>query len=273
MLYASQCARLPRRPGPPLDPSGFALPLNAAFHHDPTASDLPPLRTSIQLPLVHLKVPFPSQFTVLHQYLYLPDPARLLSTLLALPPPIVLPGQSASKPPAERLATLPIQTIVERLKNIHKMWSNVVHLGIKEEMLWKAMDRAWSVVIDACRARTRATQMQQRPRSHALPHYQQYPQQQVFHDVDQRSQQDGFILSSQPVESMIDPTLVGITHVPSGFWRIPAHLVHGDIGSAGEYITGLPVPPLPNHPKSAGIRSTGHVMGLPSHDEETGLAY
>lgn len=266
LLYASHCARLKGRPGPPLDQSGFALPLNAAYHHDPTASDLPPLRVTTQLPLVHLKVPFPNQFIVLHQYLYLQDPARLLSTLLALPPPVVLPGQSGPKSPTARLASLPLQAIVERLKNIHKLWSNVVHLGIKDEMLWRAMERAWSVVIDACQARASTGEGHQR-------HCQQAQQPPPPHDSrsgESRSMQYHGI-SSQVNGSLIDPSLVGLSHAGPHLWRIPMSMMHAE--SAAGYVQGLPEFPLPNHPRSAGIKSTGHVMGLPSHTEQAGLTY
>jgi hypothetical protein len=165
-----------------------------------------------------------------------------LSTLLALPPPIVLPGQTAFKSPAERLAALPIGAIVERLRNIHKMWSNVVHLGIKDEMLWKAMERAWSVAIEASQARAKSTQVQQQ-------HQQQ--QQQARQNFTVQNNQIGLNFpSSQTLEAF-----------PSGqMW--PVQLVHGEHRPD----------PLPNHPKSAGISSTGHVMGLPSHDEGTTLA-
>jgi hypothetical protein len=134
--------------------------------------------------------------------------------------------------PLERMSTLPLPSIVERLKTLHKVWSNVVALGIKDEMLWRAMERAWSVSIQATQSRAKQTQPKR--------------QEQAFMTV-----------------PMMNPLMAFGGGSMLTFWRVPSQ---GDFAQQ-LHMSGLPVPPLPNHPKSAGIQSTGHVMGLPSFEQ------
>jgi len=234
LVYAANCAHVDGRPGPALDESGFPLPPTSILQQESqaTSGQQGTLRAGIKIPMLHVAVPFPDQFMIIHEYLYLRDPARLLWSLLALPPPITLPGRSAPMTPLERMSTLPLQSIVERLKNLHKMWSNVVALGIKDEMLWRAMERAWGVSIQATQSRAKQTQPK-RPEQNFMT-----------------------------VPMMNPPMSFGGGSMPN-FWRVPSQ---ADFAPQ-HLMSGLPVPPLPNHPRSAGIQSTGHVMGLPSLDQ------
>ena len=229
LVYAANCAHIRARPGPALDESGFPFPMTSILqqHSAEDAGQQTALRPGIKIPMLHVAVPFPDHFMIIHQYLYVRDPARLLWSLLALPPPITLPGQTTAMTPLERMSTLPLHIIVERLKNLHKVWSNIVALGIKDEMLWRAMERAWSVAIQATQNRAKQTQP--------------------------KRAEEAFMM----VPMMNPPMPFGVGPM-AGFWRNPSQ---GDFVQQ-HHMSGLPVPPLPNHPRSAGIQSTGHVMGL-----------
>jgi hypothetical protein len=106
-----------------------------------------PLARIVDLPMVHVTVPHPSGMNLIHGWLYNPSPPVLLATLLDLPrPEIAVP---VMPPVSERLADLPVPAILERMQKIHKLWSNVVALGISDPVLWKVMDRAWDTLVAA----------------------------------------------------------------------------------------------------------------------------
>lgn len=101
----------------------------------------------VDLPMVHVTVPHPSGMNLVHGWLYNPSPPILLATLLDLPRPE---GAVPVMPPvSKRLAALPVPAILERMQKIHKLWSNVVALGISDPVLWKVMDRAWDTLVAA----------------------------------------------------------------------------------------------------------------------------
>ncbi|KAJ9121146.1 hypothetical protein QFC24_004820 [Naganishia onofrii] len=110
----------------------------------------------IDLPLVHVTVPFPSLMAPLHGWLYNPSPPILLASLLDLPRDTAAPPDKAedqtskSRPPAvQRLAALSLHSLFSRMQKIHKLWSNTVALGISDHMLWRVMDRAWDCFVSA----------------------------------------------------------------------------------------------------------------------------
>lgn len=202
----------------------------------PTHDTEPLLSAVMDLPMLHIAVPYPSTFSLLHHYLYAPDPARLLYALLDLPPHIDLadtgrssktatPSPLPAKTPVERMASLPVTAIFSRLQTIHKLWSNVVCLGIDNELLWKAMERAWSVTVQGMQAQRRAA-------SKMLHHH--------HHHHDHSSERPSSDGPMRPAWSTPEPR----QHVQR----------NGPTTSV--------IPPLPCHPSSAGLQSTGHVMGL-----------
>lgn len=105
----------------------------------------PQLSRMVNLPMVHVTVPHPSGMALVHGWLYNPSPPMLLATLLDLPRPA---GSTRTIPPVSaRLAALPVHALLERMQKIHKLWSNVVALGISDPVLWKVMDRAWDTLV------------------------------------------------------------------------------------------------------------------------------
>jgi hypothetical protein len=119
-----------------------------------------PLQQTIDLPIVHLALPYPSLLPIVQNWLYNPQPAHLLAYLLDLPsedrsrasstetarPPSSTPIR-ADKSAVQRLGELSVLELVERLKRIHALWNDVVALGMGDEKLWKVMEKAWDVVI------------------------------------------------------------------------------------------------------------------------------
>ncbi|KAJ9105273.1 hypothetical protein QFC21_001640 [Naganishia friedmannii] len=110
----------------------------------------------IDLPLVHVTVPFPSLMAPLHGWLYNPSPPILLASLLDLPRDTAATQDDAAdrtsksqSPAVQRLAALPVHSLFVRMQKIHKLWSNTVALGLSDQMLWRVMDRAWDCFVSA----------------------------------------------------------------------------------------------------------------------------
>lgn len=118
---------------------------------DRTQNFAPPLVQVVDLPMVHVTVPHPSGMALVHGWLYNPSPPVLLATLFDLPRPAR--AVPAMPPISERLAALPVPALLERMQQIHKLWSNVVALGISDPVLWKVMDRAWDTLVAAIKQR------------------------------------------------------------------------------------------------------------------------
>ncbi|KAJ9108120.1 hypothetical protein QFC19_002587 [Naganishia cerealis] len=123
---------------------------------DPENAGTRSLASIVDLPLVHVSVPFPSMMAPLHGWLYNPSPPILLASLLDIPRDAREPQDdstntsSTSLPPAvRRLSALSVHSIFVRMQRIHKLWSNTVALGVIDEMLWKVMDRAWDCFVSA----------------------------------------------------------------------------------------------------------------------------
>jgi hypothetical protein len=236
-VYAAYCANFPPPSGAVLDESGTPIPSTSKLDQrvekeqrqvsDETDENMETqesqstvetddeerrLRSFLRLPMLHVSVPFPSLLAPLHHYLYLADPARLLSFLLDLPAQITSP---VAMTPAQRMASLPLPALTSRLRKIHKVWSNVVSLGIDDEMLWRVMEKAWSLAMDGLQSQ-----------SH-------------HHET---SQQARATVGQPSLRQMADST------------RSDSH---------AQYVSSsLRIPALPGHPRSAGLQSTGHVMGL-----------
>lgn len=140
LLFASQCANLPRmRQSSPASDS------------DDEERD----SSRITLPIVPIYLPSPETFPIVREFLYTRAFDRLLSTLLPLPssdlPPVpTTPNVSVLPALSTALAnTFAPAGLLERARTIHGVWSNACTLGIADESLWKCLDTAWSVIIDA----------------------------------------------------------------------------------------------------------------------------
>lgn len=114
--------------------------------------EIGPLPDLIDLPVIQITVPYPSQMPVLHTWLYVQNPEQLLSYFLSLSS-----TNSSSPYPSgrliQRLGELTVQEILARLKKIHAVWQNVVSLGMGDEKLWKAMHTGWAVLVGALKAK------------------------------------------------------------------------------------------------------------------------
>ncbi|KAF8234964.1 hypothetical protein L208DRAFT_1259352 [Tricholoma matsutake] len=108
LVLASHCANLP------------ALPPSL-----PSPSSSTPSTTTI--PVISLSLPSPTTFPPLHAYLYTKDITNLFTTLLS--------------PPNEHDDDLERQAAL-----IYGVWSNAYVLGVVDEQLFDALDKAWEWV-------------------------------------------------------------------------------------------------------------------------------
>ncbi|KAL8283551.1 hypothetical protein RQP46_005654 [Phenoliferia psychrophenolica] len=123
--------------------------LSSAPEHQPKSSLLPttPRPTPTSLPVLELSLPSSRAVPVLQNWIYISSPSILLQSLLPSPPtPIVYTSPAVL---AAALSHLPSSTLLDRVALVHGLWQNTVALEISDEMLWKGMGFAWSVLIAA----------------------------------------------------------------------------------------------------------------------------
>lgn len=142
IVLVTHCAHLPPLPQRP----------------DPTPQVQANSSTTISLPIVAVRLPNPDLFKSIFIYLYSKNSSNLLNMLIPLPISAMPSRDSASATPIEdfnlkvsqALAhTFTPAKLVEQLRVIHGLWSNVVMLGIEDPGLWHAMQYAWDVLIGA----------------------------------------------------------------------------------------------------------------------------
>jgi hypothetical protein len=141
LLFASQCAALP--------PMRSSPTTTTTTEEDEDDS----LR---KLPIVPIYLPSPETFPIVREFIYTRACDRLLSTLLPIPSS-QLPPIASSAPHSSILNTLSIALVnsyslpglLERAKIIHGVWLNTCALGISDAELWKSLETAWTVLIDA----------------------------------------------------------------------------------------------------------------------------
>ncbi|KAF8344056.1 uncharacterized protein EI90DRAFT_2882787, partial [Cantharellus anzutake] len=148
LVLATHCASLPPLPYPP-DSTAPKTEVRANSS------------VTITLPVVPIRLPNPSLFKPIYDYLYTKNGGRLLSVLIPLPPSAMPRRDSAASsgtPPSSEFTTLvssalahtfTIQMLVEQARSIHGLWKNVVALGITDPGLWGVMDFAWGVLLNA----------------------------------------------------------------------------------------------------------------------------
>lgn len=143
----------PPRSSPPSSQQMSTSSFTSARSDDPLRQQNALLHV-VDLPMAHLTIPYPSCMALVHGWLYSPSPPILLASLLDLPRPDVEQRQASTLPPvSSRIASLPVHAILDRLQRIHKLWSNVVALGISDPTLWKVMDRAWDTLVAVLKER------------------------------------------------------------------------------------------------------------------------
>lgn len=136
------------RPSARPNPIGDLSSPHRSVRLNPSADDHRlPLRSVVELPMIHVTVPHPSEMNLIHGWLYNPSSPLLLSALLDLPESR---SSTASAIP-QRLSELPIRAILERMQRTHKIWGNAVALGIDNQMLWRVLDRTWDILVSALR--------------------------------------------------------------------------------------------------------------------------
>jgi hypothetical protein len=151
VVLVTHCAHLPPLPQRP----------------NPTPEVKANSSTVVSLPVVAVRLPKPDLFKFIFNYLYSKNSSNLLSMLIPLPPSAIPSRDSASATPVEdfnlkvsrALAhTFTPAMLVEQLRVIHGLWSNVVMLGIEDPGLWHAMQYAWDVLIAAGEIATTTSQ-------------------------------------------------------------------------------------------------------------------
>lgn len=106
-------------------------------------------RLTMRLPVISLFVPHSPSFDLVNGFLYTHDPERLLLGLLPLVPPAD-PTIREVRRTAERIAwTSDSKDLVINARFIHGFWRNVTALGISDELLWRTLELAWAVSLEA----------------------------------------------------------------------------------------------------------------------------
>lgn len=99
----------------------------------------------ITLPILHVPVPCPDEFMLIHKHLYLPM-RSLIPQLLMLKnsstPRCPPPGQIY-----EELRVLEMPDLRDRLQHIHAVWKNLSALGFGTERTWHDMGEAWAHLV------------------------------------------------------------------------------------------------------------------------------
>lgn len=137
LIYAAQCSNFPR--------------LSRATPHVDTASK------SARLAVVPLYLPSPQTFNLLNSYLYTKRAERLLSTLAPISSnalasiPVGHQGASNTLSALGRAMAeaFPLPTLVEHAAVVHGLWSNVMALGVDDEVLWWALETSWGIITSA----------------------------------------------------------------------------------------------------------------------------
>lgn len=118
-------------------------------------------RLTLRLPVISLFVPHSPSFDLVNGYLYNHDTRRLLLGLLPIVPPTD-PTVSQVRETAEIIARscqLNSKALVINAQFIHGFWRNVTELGISDEALWRALELAWAVSLEAMACYQRMFQM------------------------------------------------------------------------------------------------------------------
>ncbi|KAG9023553.1 hypothetical protein FRB95_012909 [Tulasnella sp. JGI-2019a] len=148
LVLVAHCARLPSFP--------------------PSASLQPDVSNHLLMPVVPIRLPHPPSFAKLFDYLYTKNFGRLCAALCPIPSESLAAITDATNnaQPRQRgeLLTKIVDTIretyevaalLEKMKFIHGLWSNVCELGIAEEGIWKCMNLAWQVLMRALSSKPR----------------------------------------------------------------------------------------------------------------------
>jgi hypothetical protein len=134
LIYAAHCSSFPR--------------LTRAIPHVDAQSK------SARLAVVPIYVPSPATFPLLNSYLYTKRAERLLGTLAPLPSSALASIPIGEQGPSNTVASLgramaeafPLPTLVEHAAVVHGLWSNVMTLGVDDEVLWWALETAWEII-------------------------------------------------------------------------------------------------------------------------------
>ncbi|CAE6333518.1 unnamed protein product [Rhizoctonia solani] len=137
LIYATQCSNFPR--------------LTRATPHVDAASKC------ARLAVVPLYLPSPQTFNLLNSYLYTKRAERLLSTLAPISSSALASIPVGHQGASNTLSALgramaeafPLPNLVEHAVVVHGLWSNVVTLGIDDEVLWWALETAWGIITTA----------------------------------------------------------------------------------------------------------------------------
>ncbi|KAG8982597.1 hypothetical protein FRB90_006678 [Tulasnella sp. 427] len=126
--------------------------------------------SSVTFPIVPISLPHAESFPILFDYLYTKNFARFVSSLIPLPPPAtpsmtedgkpLNPDQKFNKIVDALVQTYTMGALLEKMKYIHGLWSNVWKLGIVEEGVWRCMNTAWTALVRAL-VKAREQQVQQ----------------------------------------------------------------------------------------------------------------
>ncbi|KAG8882761.1 hypothetical protein FRB97_007800 [Tulasnella sp. 331] len=148
LVLVAHCARLP------------TLPASASLQPD--------VSNHLTMPVVPIRLPHPPSFAKLFDYLYTKHFGRLCASLCPIPTESLaaiteLTTNAQARERGELLAkivetirdTYEVAALLEKMKFIHGLWSNVCELGIAEEGIWKCMNLAWQVLMKALTAKPR----------------------------------------------------------------------------------------------------------------------
>ncbi|WVQ78091.1 hypothetical protein IAT38_000172 [Cryptococcus sp. DSM 104549] len=98
-------------------------------------------RGFLYIPLVHLPVPSPRTFALIHRHLH--HPARPL-----LPDLLNLPLECTTRPLVlEAIADLPVHELMEKLEVLQGVWQNLCCLGMGRVGTWRQLGEAWACVV------------------------------------------------------------------------------------------------------------------------------
>lgn len=141
----------------------------------PAQTDSAQAESTTTFPIVPITLPHAESFPILFDYLYTKNFTRFVSSLLPLPPSSTATGEDGKPLNADqkfqRVVEALVQTysmgaLLEKMKFVHGLWSNVFKLGISEEGVWKCMNTAWTALVRALvKAREQQVQHQQQEKA------------------------------------------------------------------------------------------------------------
>ena len=154
------------KPSTPPSPSNRTAMMLYPAHHVVFAahcSNFPRLKLSappppqqrggpVVLPVVPIVLPHPASYHAMHQYFYLKDPLRFMSSLLPSAPP---PGvHEQSEPVTEQYVkhlatTFTSARLLSAIRHVHGACGNMVKLGVDDAMMWQLLNIAWEVLLSA----------------------------------------------------------------------------------------------------------------------------